>query len=95
MTSSLDICIEAMILKTKYTTSTFKPWKEKVLVKMKLKITELKQKIKPKEKNPQNSVTPMLKSTWINSIENLLLSPLTKHQTIFLLYAGNIAFPNY
>ena len=49
MTSSLDICIEAMILKTKYTTSTFKPWKEKVLVKMKLKITELKQKIKPKE----------------------------------------------
>ena len=95
MTSSLDICIEAMILKTKYTTSTFKPWKEKVLVKMKLKITELKQKIKPKEKNPQNLVTLMLKSTWINSIENLLLSPLTKLQTIFLLYAGNIAFPNY
>ena len=48
MATALDTCIETMILKTKYTTSNFKPWKEKVSGKMKEKIIELKQKIKPK-----------------------------------------------
>ena len=38
-----------MTLKIKYTTSNFKPWKEKVLAKVKEKITGLKQKIKPKQ----------------------------------------------
>ena len=42
-------------LKLKYTASNFKPWKEKVLAKMKQKITELKQKIKPKETKPELS----------------------------------------
>ena len=46
--NALDTCIEAMTIKNKYTTSNFKPWKEKVLSKVKEKITELKQKIKPK-----------------------------------------------
>ena len=38
-----------MTLKTKYTTSNFKPWKEKVLTKVKDKLSELKQKIKAKQ----------------------------------------------
>ena len=38
-----------MRLKTKYTTSNFKPWEEKVLAKVKEKTTELKQKVKYKQ----------------------------------------------
>ena len=38
-----------MTLKTKHSTSSFKPWKEEVLAKVKEKITELKQKIKTKQ----------------------------------------------
>ena len=38
-----------MKLKPKYTVSSFKPWKERLLAKMKGKITELKQKIKSKQ----------------------------------------------
>ena len=38
-----------MALKTNYTISNFKPWKGKVLAKLKEKVTELKQKIKPKQ----------------------------------------------
>ena len=34
ITTAIDTCIEAMTLKTKYTTSNCKPWKEKVLVKL-------------------------------------------------------------
>ena len=40
-TSGLDICIQAMTLKTKYTTSNVNPWKEKVLANVKKKMTEL------------------------------------------------------
>ena len=51
ITTALDTFIEAMTLKTNYTTSNFKPRKEKVLakVKKKQKKTELKQKLKPKQ----------------------------------------------
>ena len=49
ITTALDTCIEAMRLKTKYTTSNFKPWEEKVLAKVKEKTTELKQKVKYKQ----------------------------------------------
>ena len=42
-----------MTLKTKYTTSNFKLWKEKVLTKVKKRKAELKQKIKPKQTAPQ------------------------------------------
>ena len=38
-----------MRLKTKYTTSNFKPREEKVLAKVKEKTTELKQKVKYKQ----------------------------------------------
>ena len=41
-----------MTLKTRYTTSNLEPWKEKVLTKVKEKITELQQKIKPKQTKP-------------------------------------------
>ena len=41
-----------MTLKTRYTTSNLEPWKDKVLTKVKEKITELKQKIKPKQIKP-------------------------------------------
>ena len=61
---------------------------------MKEKIAELKQKIKPKQTKPVLS-DQMLKSTLKNSIKNLLLSPLLKHQTIFHLYVENITFSNY
>ena len=40
-----------MTLKTKYTTSNFKPQKEKILIKVK-NITELKQRMKPKQIQP-------------------------------------------
>ena len=42
--TALDACIEAMTLKTKYITINFKPWKGKVLVKVKKQITEFKNK---------------------------------------------------
>ena len=71
-----------MTLKTKFTTSNFKPWEEKAK-ENKRKITELKQK-KPKQAKP----VLMSKNTWKNFIEDLLLSPLIKHQTISHLYAG-------
>ena len=41
-----------MKVKTKYSTSHFKLWKEKVLAKMKEKITDNKQKIKLKQVKP-------------------------------------------
>ena len=41
-----------MALKTECTISNLKPWKEKVLPKVKEKIAELKQKVKPKQANP-------------------------------------------
>ena len=40
-----------MALKSKYSTSDFKPWKEKVLAKVKEKITDFKKK-KPKQTKP-------------------------------------------
>ena len=51
ITTALDTFIEAMTLKTNYTTSNFKPRKEKVLAKVKKnqKKTKLKQKLKPKQ----------------------------------------------
>ena len=55
MTNEKFTLIEAMTLKTKYITSNFKPWKVKVLTKMKKKNkkkTELKQKIQPKQTEP-------------------------------------------
>ena len=51
ITAALDTCIEAMTLKTKYITSNFKPWRKRVLAKVK-KLTEHKQKIKPKQTKP-------------------------------------------
>ena len=48
---AFDTCIEAMALKTKYTTSNFKPWKEKVLDMVKEKIAELKRKLNRSKKN--------------------------------------------
>ena len=41
ITTAPDTFIEAMTFETKYTTSSFKPWKEKLLAKMKERITEL------------------------------------------------------
>ena len=41
-----------MKVKTKYSTCHFKLWKEKVLAKMKEKITDNKQKIKLKQVKP-------------------------------------------
>ena len=38
ITTALDTCIKAMTLKTKYTTPTFKPQKEKLLDNVKEKI---------------------------------------------------------
>ena len=70
-----------MPLKTKYTTSVFKPWKEKVYAKVEEKIMELKKINLSKQK--QYWITQMLKSTWKNSIENLLLSSLIKHKIFF------------
>ena len=35
LSTSMDTCIEAMTLKTKYIISNFKPWKEKILSKVK------------------------------------------------------------
>ena len=51
ITTAFDSCIEAMVLKTN-TSSNFIPWKEKVIAKVKEKITELKQKMKPKQTKP-------------------------------------------
>ena len=81
--TALDTCIEAITLKTKYSTSNFKPWKEKILAKLNEQITELKPKM------IQYCVTQMLKGTWKNFIEDLLLSSLIKHQTIWHLYVEN------
>lgn len=39
MTTALDTYVKPMAIKIKYTTSSFKPWREKVLVKVKEKIT--------------------------------------------------------
>ena len=50
--TALGTSIEAMTLKTKYTTSNFRPWKETVLARVKEKITRLKRKIKPKQTKP-------------------------------------------
>ena len=52
ITTVLDTCVKAMTLKTKYTISNFKPGKEKVLAKVNEKITEIQQKIKPKQTKP-------------------------------------------
>ena len=42
ITTGLDTCTEAMtLILDKYTTSNFKPWKEKVLTKANEKVTEL------------------------------------------------------
>ena len=81
--TALDTCTESITLKTKYSTSNFKPWKEKILAKVNKQITELKPKM------IQYCVTHMLKGTWKNFIEDLLLSPLIKHQTIWHLYVEN------
>lgn len=39
MTTALDTYVEPMTIKIKYITSSFKPWKEKALAKVKEKIT--------------------------------------------------------
>ena len=78
ITSALDTSIEAMTLK--YTTSNFKPWKEKVLANVKKKITELKKQNLNKQN--QYRVTQMLKSIWKNFTENLILSLLIKPQVV-------------
>ena len=81
-----------MTLKTKYTTSNLKSWKEKVLAKVNEKIAELKNKKPIINKQNQYWVTKMLKNTWKNSIRNLLVSPLIMHQTILHLYEKNTFF---
>ena len=58
------------------------------------KITEHKQKIKPKQTKLAQSDTDVKKS-WKNSIKNLLLPPLIKHQTISHLFVENTTFPNH
>ena len=53
VTTDLDTSIEALTLKIKYITLNFKPWKEKILVKVKEKLrAKLRQKIKPKQPKP-------------------------------------------
>ena len=56
ITNSLDICIEATTFKTEYTSSNYGKSqvlaKVTVLVKVKEKITEIKQKIKNKQTKP-------------------------------------------
>ena len=49
--TALGKSIEAMTLKTKYTTSNFRPWKETVLARVKEKI-RIKRKIKHKQTKP-------------------------------------------
>ena len=83
-----------MTLKTKYSTSNIKTWKEALLVKVKEKIRELKQKIKPQQAKPVLS-DPVFKSTGKNSIDNFLLSSLIKHQAILHSHLENATFPNY
>ena len=51
-TTALARCIESMTFETEYTTSDFRPWKETVLAKAKEKITEVKWKIKHKQRKP-------------------------------------------
>ena len=46
ITTAPGTFIKAMTFKPKNTVSSFKPWKEKLLAKMKEKVTELKQKNK-------------------------------------------------
>ena len=62
ITTAFDSCIEAMVLKTN-TSSNFIPWKEKVIAKVKEKITELKQKMKPKQTKPVLSDPDLIKQT--------------------------------
>ena len=92
--TALDTWIESMTLKTKYSTSNIKTWKEALLVKVKEKIRELKQKIKPQQAKPVLS-DPVFKSTGKNSIDNFLLSPSIKHQAILHSHLENATFPNY
>ena len=81
-----------MTLKTKCT-SKFKPWKEKILPKVKGKITEIKQKIKPKQTKSGLS-DPDIKKRLKRS-HHLLLSPLIKHQTILQFSVENTTFSSY
>ena len=50
-TTALDIRIKTTTFKIDYATSNFRPWKGKVLAKVKVKFTELKKK---KNRNKQN-----------------------------------------
>ena len=83
-----------MTLKTEYATSHFKPWKEIVLAKVKEKITEPKQKIKPKQTKPVLS-NQDVKKHLEKLYRKFLLLPLIKHEIILNLYVENATFPNY
>ena len=75
-----------MKLKTMYTTSNFKSWKEKVLAKMKRETTQLKQ------------TKPVLSTDFKKHLEEghpFFLSPLIKHQTILHLYIQSTTFRSF
>ena len=48
-TTALDIRIKTTTFKIDFATSNFRPWKGKVLAKVKVKFTELKEKNKSKQ----------------------------------------------
>ena len=88
VTTDLDTSIEALTLKIKYITLNFKPWKEKILVKVKEKLsTKLRQKIKPKQPKPVLS-NPDVKKYREELHPKFLLS-LIKHPTNLRLYVEN------
>ena len=86
--TTLHTCIQAMTIKTKCTTSSFKSIFFSKRKKWQLKKENL-------NKQNQYWVTQMFESTSKNLIENLLFSPLIKHQAILHLYVQNTTFPNY
>ena len=51
-TTAFDASIKAIALKTMYSTSNFKTWKENIFAEVKEKIIELKEKMRPKQTKP-------------------------------------------
>ena len=82
-----------MKVKTKYSTSHFKLWKENILAKMKEKITDNKQKIKLKQVKPVLS-DPDVKKHQEELHRKIVIVTSIKYQTILHLYVENTTFLN-
>ena len=68
--------------------------RESIIQDERKNLNKFKQKVKPKPTIPV-LIYSDVKCTWKNFIENLLLSPLIKHQTILDLYVENTTFSNF